>query len=267
VVIATQEPTLSTSLIDLCNVTIVHRFLSPAWFQTLKDHLAGARLADKNSAAVGDIFRTIVGLQTGEALMFSPTALLRIGPWDPTTPFTKRPLLTLKDSYVKVRIRKRITADGGRSIMATDARPDVPPEAEPEPRSDPQSDYEADNGNGDEDEDDTTDSPSYSASTPDVHDSPARRITRSTAALSAQTPLSQHSPHHQPKSNPNPKPAPPQPPEKKKKTAGWTEKQRTAFEYINTKLPPAERIRMEQVGKKERHGIVERARKLGAAWL
>jgi hypothetical protein len=41
VVIATQEPTLSTQLIDLCDVTIVHSFRSPAWYTTLKGHLAG----------------------------------------------------------------------------------------------------------------------------------------------------------------------------------------------------------------------------------
>ncbi len=122
VLIATQEPTLAPALIDLCNVTIVHRFLSPAWFETLKKHLAGARPAGGNdSSSVADIFHTIVGLQTGDALLFSPTALLDIGVSDLTKPFARPPLQKLTDSYIKLRIRKRITADGGRSIMASDA--------------------------------------------------------------------------------------------------------------------------------------------------
>ncbi|ERF73939.1 hypothetical protein EPUS_05362 [Endocarpon pusillum Z07020] len=124
VLIATQEPTLSPALIDLCNVTVVHRFLSPAWFETLKKHLAGARSTGSNdSSSVSDIFRTIVGLQTGEALLFSPTALLDIGVQDLTRPFARRPLEKLTDSYIKLRIRKRVTTDGGKSIMASDAMP------------------------------------------------------------------------------------------------------------------------------------------------
>ncbi len=129
VLIATQEPSLEPALIDLCNLTIVHRFLSPAWFETLKKHLAGARTtASDGSSTVPDIFRTIVGLQTGEALLFSPTALLDIGVQDPTKPFARRPLEKLTDSYVKLRIRKRVTTDGGKSIMASDAKPvPIPP--------------------------------------------------------------------------------------------------------------------------------------------
>lgn len=124
VLIATQEPTLSPLLIDLCNVTVVHRFLSPAWFETLKKHLAGARSTGSNdSSSVSDIFRTIVGLQTGEALLFSPTAILDIGVQDLTKPFARRPLEKLADSYIKLRIRKRVTTDGGKSIMASDALP------------------------------------------------------------------------------------------------------------------------------------------------
>jgi hypothetical protein len=124
VLIATQEPTLSPALVDLCNVTIVHRFLSPAWFETLKKHLAGASaVGAKESSSVADIFRTIVGLQTGEALLFSPTALLDVGARDQTNPFTKLTLEQLKDSYIKLRIRKRVTADGGKSIMASDPVP------------------------------------------------------------------------------------------------------------------------------------------------
>lgn len=39
IIISTQEPTVSPRLLDLCSVTIVHRFSSPAWLQTLRSHL------------------------------------------------------------------------------------------------------------------------------------------------------------------------------------------------------------------------------------
>ena len=42
VIIATQEPTISPKLLDLCSMTFVHRFTSPEWLETLKKHLAAA---------------------------------------------------------------------------------------------------------------------------------------------------------------------------------------------------------------------------------
>ena len=132
---ATQEPTLSTDLIDLCDITIVHRFRSPAWFETLTNHLAGVRLTSGNGS---DIFETIVGLQTGEALLFSPTAILDLqkearskegesaageNKGDGIKPLQQPTPKQLQGSYISIRIRQRITADGGKSIMASDAGP------------------------------------------------------------------------------------------------------------------------------------------------
>lgn len=117
--IATQEPTLSPRLLDLCNVTIVHKFLSPAWFEILKGHLAGVGLAKAQSErAVAKIFSQIVGLKTGEALLFSPSAMLDVREVEDTGRYLVQ---ELRERYVKMRVRKRVTADGGRSIMATDA--------------------------------------------------------------------------------------------------------------------------------------------------
>lgn len=45
VIIATQEPTISPKLLDLCSITLVHRFRSPDWLSVLKAHLAGAWVA------------------------------------------------------------------------------------------------------------------------------------------------------------------------------------------------------------------------------
>jgi len=103
VIIATQEPTVSGELLDLCNVSIVHRFSSPEWFKVLKKHLAGA----SNDTEDG-LFDEIVRLSTGEALVFCPTAILSMG--------SSRPQ-SLRDSYAKVTIRDRISADGGQSIL------------------------------------------------------------------------------------------------------------------------------------------------------
>lgn len=109
VILATQEPTLAPQLIDLCNVCIVHRFNSPAWFRDLHAHLAGVHLEQEHTKA--ELFELIVGLQTGEALIFCPSALLDVRQND---------VHRVKDSFVRVRIRNRVTADGGRSIMASD---------------------------------------------------------------------------------------------------------------------------------------------------
>ncbi|KAI4599519.1 hypothetical protein KJ359_001963 [Pestalotiopsis sp. 9143b] len=115
VIIATQEPTLSPDLIDLCNATFVHRFLSPRWYEVLKKHLAAAR--DQEYRASGSLLETIVTLRTGEALLFCPTAQLDLPvPGESTAVFTP-----LGNRYAKVQIRKRTTIDGGRSIAAMES--------------------------------------------------------------------------------------------------------------------------------------------------
>lgn len=150
VVISTQEPTVSPKLLDLCSVTVVHRFTSPAWLDALKRHLAGAsaaaRLTKKlccggvgtkdggevagEAAAVEDttretnamdleegdlddsmaLFAQIVRLRVGEALLFAPSAVLSVD-----GDFVAK---KLNHGVLKVRVRKRVTDDGGRSVMA-----------------------------------------------------------------------------------------------------------------------------------------------------
>ncbi|OTB19957.1 hypothetical protein K445DRAFT_313751 [Daldinia sp. EC12] len=116
VVIATQEPTLSPTLIDLVNATFVHRFLSPNWYEVLKRHLAGANTQDPGRN--NSLFRTIVGLRTGQALLFCPTARMDV---DDGGPDGTKGIKPLNDSYVKIQIRKRLTFDGGKSITAMSA--------------------------------------------------------------------------------------------------------------------------------------------------
>lgn len=142
VIISTQEPTISPKLLDLCSVTVVHRFTSPAWLEALKKHLAGASAAprlmekleggggggreDPATRSAADVlyvgggsggqdaamaaFAQIVRLRVGEALLFAPSAVLGV---DEASRARK-----LNHGVLKIRVRKRVTDDGGRSIMA-----------------------------------------------------------------------------------------------------------------------------------------------------
>lgn len=107
VVVATQEPTVSDTLLDLCNVSIIHRFNSPKWYRTLREHLAGACVDDRDKDSM---FRDIVKLSTGEALVFCPTAVLQIASGS---------AIPLQDGVVKILVRDRISADGGQSVQAS----------------------------------------------------------------------------------------------------------------------------------------------------
>lgn len=110
VFISTQEPTISPALLDLCSITIVHRFISPDWLQCLRSHLAA--LSDdgtNHNQSARAIFAQIVKLRVGEALLFAPSAL---------TGVVEKELVRLGTGYLKIKMRARITADGGQSIMA-----------------------------------------------------------------------------------------------------------------------------------------------------
>jgi len=104
VVIATQEPSINPRLLDLCNVTMVHRFTSPAWFAVLKEHIAAMKGKDDQK-----MFEEIVRLKVGESLLFCPTA---------ATGIKDDEILSMGTDYVKFRTRNRQTADGGKSKLA-----------------------------------------------------------------------------------------------------------------------------------------------------
>lgn len=136
VIVSTQEPTISSALMDLCSITIVHRFSSPAWHQALVKHLAGASMAvdagasedepdshDKDSGGVKPLafsnsrkmFEDVVNLATGEAFLFAPSAI--VGLKETEDSIQKAPV-RLGRSVLKLRIRIRVTQDGGQSVMA-----------------------------------------------------------------------------------------------------------------------------------------------------
>lgn len=125
IIIATQEPTISPKLLDLCSFTLVHRFTSPDWFRTIKAHLFAAAAEDSGGVShAGSMMSEIVELNVGEALLFAPSAMLQI--IDSTEVGEKngevvhsRRVKKLGVEYLTVRIRARVTVDGGRSIMAS----------------------------------------------------------------------------------------------------------------------------------------------------
>lgn len=153
VVISTQEPTVSPKLLDLCSITIVHRFTSPDWMKTLRGHLAGGdddrnkgkrhagfkkqnvadRLTQKQAAkneaheAVERHFDNIVKLRVGEALLFAPSAAVGVEMAESTEDANGSSSGTgagmsikrLGHHVIKIRVRSRITTDGGGTIMAT----------------------------------------------------------------------------------------------------------------------------------------------------
>nr|KMM71091.1 hypothetical protein CPAG_07398 [Coccidioides posadasii RMSCC 3488] len=142
-IIATQEPNLSPKLLDLCDVTIVHRFTSPEWFKALQDHLAGAVVGissdERSKFSPNSLFTKIVLLDTGEALVFSANGVLDIlepeGNCKRNSESTglehdehKDEVLVSNDNaftawklgprYFRMKVRMRTTTDGGRSILA-----------------------------------------------------------------------------------------------------------------------------------------------------
>ncbi|KAI0880029.1 uncharacterized protein GGS22DRAFT_182660 [Annulohypoxylon maeteangense] len=146
VIVSTQEPTISPKLLDLCSITVVHRFTSPDWLNMLKKHIAGIPRASKMDK-IGDIqqdvdrkggadvprsmheivaassdpytelFSHIVELRTGEAFVFAPSAIIDFGKRN--SQLKKIESTRLAHRIMRVIMRARITTDGGRSIMAT----------------------------------------------------------------------------------------------------------------------------------------------------
>jgi hypothetical protein len=116
IVIATQEPTISPKLLDLCSMTFVHRFTSPDWLSTLRGHLAGA--SDLVTRGLGDgdkklgaasLFEKIIELDVGESLLFAPSAVLEE---------EEGKVKKLGVQCVKFKTRKRLGVDGGQSVLA-----------------------------------------------------------------------------------------------------------------------------------------------------
>jgi hypothetical protein len=104
VIISTQEPTLLTDLIALCSVTVIHRFSSPEWLAAIKRHIPTAAEGHE------ELMLKIESLTTGEALLYAPNAVLGCD--------DSGNLITGTSRFIKVSVRRRITSDGGQSVLA-----------------------------------------------------------------------------------------------------------------------------------------------------
>ena len=109
VVISTQEPTISEKLLDLCSVSIVHQFKSPAWFQAIRAHLGGASGFLNTTAEQASMFEDIIRLAVGESRVFAPGAFIHMS--DNNQP------LRLGSGVLRMKTRRRIGTDGGVSVM------------------------------------------------------------------------------------------------------------------------------------------------------
>ncbi|KAI9686251.1 MAG: hypothetical protein M1822_003907 [Bathelium mastoideum] len=106
VVISTQEPVFLTELIALCSIAVVHRFSSPEWLNALKKHIP---VLGENKH---NFLQGIESLRTGTALVYSSNAVLGKN--------ENGDLLKGTSRLLEVSVRKRVTADGGRSVLCVE---------------------------------------------------------------------------------------------------------------------------------------------------
>ncbi|MCJ1353992.1 MAG: hypothetical protein MMC33_003979 [Icmadophila ericetorum] len=120
IILSTQEPTISPRLIDLCSMVVIHRFTSPDWFHVLKRHIPILVNQETNNTEALELFRDILSLKTGQALCFAPSAVMQVGAEGSATPPSEDGEILvrkLSEGMLKVRVRKRVTWDGGRSVV------------------------------------------------------------------------------------------------------------------------------------------------------
>ena len=103
VLISTQEPTLMTDLIPLCPIAVIHRFSSPEWLAAIRKHVY---IPEEDRGA---LMKRIEGLPIGTAIVYSPKSALGYGDGR---------VKKGNGTTMEVRMRQRITADGGRDVFA-----------------------------------------------------------------------------------------------------------------------------------------------------
>lgn len=103
-IVSSQEPTLLVKLIGLCSISFIHRFTSPEWFTAIRQNIP---IPDQDRVSV---MRQIEGLPTGMAIVYSANSVLGYEEGDQLKKGT--------GILMKVRMRERITTDGGQSILA-----------------------------------------------------------------------------------------------------------------------------------------------------
>ncbi|KAF8651072.1 hypothetical protein AX16_004934 [Volvariella volvacea WC 439] len=123
VIISTQEPTVvPAKFLELSSFVIVHRFTSPQWLRHLCSHVSIPKASEE------ELFPKIIGLRTGQAFLFAPSGLGIKSKCPRDTPRRSatgkrgtQGLTPLGQGYLKVYSRRRITLDGGQSLLAVAA--------------------------------------------------------------------------------------------------------------------------------------------------
>jgi hypothetical protein len=96
---------------DLCSITLIHRFTSPEWFKTLRRHVSIMEDEDV------ELFRRIINLRTGEGLIFCPAAVVAksvVEAQDGVDGIQPVHIEKLGSRFLKAKIRRRLTADVSR---------------------------------------------------------------------------------------------------------------------------------------------------------
>ncbi|KAJ7444978.1 hypothetical protein B0H11DRAFT_2291039 [Mycena galericulata] len=111
VIIATQEPTvIPPTILALASIIICHRFSSPAWCAHLARHVSAGSSLSESAAAENSWFQQVMLLPTGDALVFSPAALIGADEGGGVR--------LLGREHLRLRVRPRLTMDGGASRLA-----------------------------------------------------------------------------------------------------------------------------------------------------
>ena len=105
-------------------MVVIHRFSSPDWFHTLRRHIPILVNQETNNTEALELFRSILSLKTGQALCFAPSAMMQVAPgdgtWNDATMAGDEGEIVvrkLSEGMLKMNVRKRVTWDGGRSIV------------------------------------------------------------------------------------------------------------------------------------------------------
>ncbi|KAF2239517.1 hypothetical protein EV356DRAFT_102053 [Viridothelium virens] len=104
VIINTEEPTLSSELLEHCSLAFIHRFSSPRWFAKLQEgiralsstHAEEYQDESNSDGKTKDLFGEVMGLGVREALLCGPTALIGVKKGKPQK---------LAESFIRLHIR------------------------------------------------------------------------------------------------------------------------------------------------------------------
>ncbi|KAL9094887.1 MAG: hypothetical protein Q9165_002836 [Trypethelium subeluteriae] len=119
VIIATEEPNLSSEFLASCSLAFIHRFSSPDWFAKLQkgigalssDHVEDFQDESDPDGKTKDLFGEVIGgeimtLGVREALLCGPTALIGVKNGTPQE---------LAKNFLRLHIRDKVSEEEGKN--------------------------------------------------------------------------------------------------------------------------------------------------------